>query len=61
MKQSAATPATENSISNVREEIDPAWAKRDNGQRITILVLWRTLPAEKFEQVADLLYLGLGR
>jgi UDPglucose 6-dehydrogenase len=43
------------------KEIDPDWAKRDNGQRITILDLWRTLPAEKFEPVADLLYLGLGR
>jgi UDPglucose 6-dehydrogenase len=41
-------------------EIDPAWAKRD-GQKLTILDLWRTLPAEKFEPVADLLYLGLGR
>jgi UDPglucose 6-dehydrogenase len=43
------------------KEIDPAWAKRENGQKITILDLWRTLPAEKFEPVADLLYLGLGR
>src|SRR3954465_2955517 len=28
--------------------IDPAWAKRD-GQRMTILDLWRPLPADKFE------------
>jgi UDPglucose 6-dehydrogenase len=41
--------------------IDPAWAKRDNGQRLTILDLWRTLPADKFEPVADLLYVGFGR
>jgi len=41
--------------------IDPAWARRDNGQRLTILDLWRTLPAEKFEPVADLLYVGFGR
>jgi UDPglucose 6-dehydrogenase len=40
--------------------IDPAWAKR-NGQKLTVLDLWRTLPAEKFEPVADLLYVGLGR
>ena len=42
------------------KEIDPAWAKRD-GQRMTVLDLWRTLPAEKFEAVADVLYLGSGR
>ena len=41
-------------------EIDPAWARRD-GQRMTVLDLWRTLPAEKFEAVADVLYLGSGR
>ena len=35
--------------------IDPAWCKR-NGQRLTILDLWRTLPAEKFTDVADVLY-----
>jgi UDPglucose 6-dehydrogenase len=40
--------------------IDPAWAKR-SGQKLTILDLWRTLPAEKFEPVADVLYVGLGR
>ena len=40
--------------------IDPAWCKR-NGQRLTVLDLWRTLPAEKFEDVADVLYLGSGR
>jgi len=39
--------------------IDPAWCKR-NGQRLTILDLWRTLPAEKFSDVADVLYLGSG-
>src|SRR6185295_16229158 len=41
-------------------EIDPAWARRD-GQKLTILDLWRTLPAERFDAVADLLYVGLGR
>ena len=41
-------------------EIDPAWARRD-GQRMTILDLWRTLPADKFTDVADVLYLGSGR
>ena len=40
--------------------IDPAWCKR-NGQRLTILDLWRTLPAGKFGPVADVLYLGSGR
>ena len=40
--------------------IDPAWAKRDD-QKLTILDLWRTLPAEKFGSVADVLYLGSGR
>jgi UDPglucose 6-dehydrogenase len=40
--------------------IDAAWCKR-NGQRLTVLDLWRTLPAEKFAPVADLLYLGSGR
>jgi UDPglucose 6-dehydrogenase len=40
--------------------IDPTWCKR-NGQRLTILDLWRTLPAEKFADVADVLYLGSGR
>lgn len=40
--------------------IDPAWCKR-TGQRLTILDLWRTLPAAKFDDVADLVYLGLGR
>jgi UDPglucose 6-dehydrogenase len=42
------------------KEIDPAWARRD-GQKLTVLDLWRTLPAEKFEDVADVLYLGSGR
>jgi UDPglucose 6-dehydrogenase len=42
------------------KEIDPAWAKRD-GAKLTILDLWRTLPAAKFDDVADLLYLGSGR
>ena len=45
--------------------IDPAWCKRGNSnggnQRLTILDLWRTLPAEKFADVADVLYLGYGR
>lgn len=40
--------------------IDPAWCKRKD-QRLTILDLWRTLPAEKFDPAADLLYVGLGR
>jgi UDPglucose 6-dehydrogenase len=40
--------------------IDPAWCKR-NGERLTILDLWRTLPADKFADVADVLYLGSGR
>ncbi len=40
--------------------IDPAWAKR-NGQKLTILDLWRTLPAEKFADAADVIYLGAGR
>ena len=40
--------------------IDPAWCKR-NGQRLTILDLWRTLPADKFADAADVLYLGSGR
>ena len=35
--------------------------KRTNGQRLTVLDLWRTLPAEKFADVADVLYLGSGR
>jgi UDPglucose 6-dehydrogenase len=42
------------------KEIDPTWVKR-NGERLTILDLWRTLPADKFEPVADVLYLGSGR
>ena len=43
-------------------DIDPAWCKRSNGsQRLTVLDLWRTLPADKFEEVADVLYLGSGR
>ena len=42
------------------KEIDPAWARRD-GQKLTVLDLWRTLPADKFEDVADVLYLGSGR
>jgi UDPglucose 6-dehydrogenase len=41
--------------------IDPVWCKRTNGQRLTVLDLWRTLPAEKFADVADVLYLGSGR
>jgi len=42
------------------KEISPAWCKRES-QRLTVLDLWRTLPVEKFEEVADLLYLGSGR
>jgi UDPglucose 6-dehydrogenase len=41
--------------------IDPAWCKRANGSRLTVLDLWRTLPADKFADVADVLYLGSGR
>jgi UDPglucose 6-dehydrogenase len=40
--------------------IDPAWCKR-NGQRLTVLDLWRTLPADTLADVADVLYLGSGR
>ncbi|MBV8408157.1 MAG: UDP-glucose/GDP-mannose dehydrogenase family protein, partial [Alphaproteobacteria bacterium] len=40
--------------------VDPAWCKR-NGQRLTILDLWRTLPSGAFVDVADILYLGAGR
>src|SRR5689334_11317096 len=36
------------------KEIDPAWCKR-NGQRLTVLDLWRTLPADRFADVADIL------
>jgi UDPglucose 6-dehydrogenase len=39
--------------------IDPAWTKR-SGERLTVLDLWRTLPAEKFTDT-DLVYLGAGR
>ncbi len=41
--------------------IEPAWCKRGNSQRLTVLDLWRTLPADKFGEVADVLYLGSGR
>ena len=40
--------------------IDPAWAKR-SGPKLTVLDLWRTLPADKFGDVTDLIYLGYGR
>ena len=43
------------------KEIDPAWCKRTNGHRLTVLDLWRTLPIDKFADVADVLYLGSGR
>jgi len=42
------------------KDIDPAWTKR-SGQKLTILDLWRTLPADKFGDVADVIYLGQGR
>jgi len=42
------------------QTIEPAWCAR-NGQRLTVLDLWRTLPAAKFAEVADVLYLGSGR
>jgi UDPglucose 6-dehydrogenase len=41
--------------------INPAWCKRSNGTRLTVLDLWRTLPSDKFADVADVLYLGSGR
>ena len=40
--------------------IDPAWCKR-NGQRLTVVDLWRTLPNDKFGDVADVVHLGFGR
>lgn len=43
------------------KDIDPSWCKRSNGHRLTVLDLWRTLPAEPFADVADVLYLGSGR
>jgi len=42
------------------KDIDPAWTKR-SGQKLTILDLWRTLPADRFGDVADVIYLGFGR
>ncbi len=42
------------------KDIDPAWAKR-SGAKLTILDLWRTLPADKFADAADVIYLGSGR
>jgi len=45
-------------------EIDRVLARgrrRGSPNLRAILDLWRTLPAEKFEPVADLLYLGSGR
>jgi len=42
------------------KDIDPAWAKR-SAAKMTILDLWRTLPADKFADVADVIYLGYGR
>ena len=41
--------------------IEPDWCKRSNGTRLSVLDLWRTLPADKFSDVADVLYLGSGR
>ncbi|UYN97357.1 MAG: nucleotide sugar dehydrogenase [Enhydrobacter sp.] len=41
--------------------IDPTWCRRSGDQRLTILDLWRTLPADKFNNVADVIYLGYGR
>jgi len=41
--------------------IEPLWCKRNNGQRLTILDLWRTLPVENFTDLADVIYLGFGR
>ncbi len=42
------------------KDIDPAWTKR-SGAKLTILDLWRTLPADKFADAADVIYLGSGR
>lgn len=42
------------------KSIDPAWTRRSNG-RMTVLDLWRTLPADKFADTADVIYLGSGR
>jgi UDPglucose 6-dehydrogenase len=42
------------------KDIDPSWTKRP-GAKMTILDLWRTLPADKFGEIADLIYLGYGR
>jgi UDPglucose 6-dehydrogenase len=41
--------------------IEPAWTKRNGSCKLTILDLWRTLPAEKFADVADVVYLGWSR
>jgi UDPglucose 6-dehydrogenase len=41
-------------------EIKPQWCKR-NGEPLVVLDLWRTLPVEKFADVADVIYLGAGR
>ena len=35
--------------------------KLTDGEKLIILDLWRTLPVEKFDAIADLLYLGSGR
>ena len=44
------------------KEIDPAWLRRENGSaQVTVFDLWRTLPAERFNPVADVIYLGYGR
>ena len=42
------------------KEIDPSWCQR-SGTRLTVLDLWRTLPADKFNDIADMIYLGYGR
>ena len=41
------------------KSIEASWCKR-NGPRLTVLDLWRTLPAAAFGEVADLIYLGSG-
>jgi UDPglucose 6-dehydrogenase len=41
-------------------DIKPEWCKR-NGEPLVVLDLWRTLPAEKFADVADVIHLGTGR
>jgi UDPglucose 6-dehydrogenase len=43
------------------KEIDLKWCERKDGQRLTVLDLWRTLPTDRFGERCDLIYLGYGR